>query len=113
MKLFAQQMNGQAEKSLAAALGKNIGFLFPEVNISTNSEGFTTSSVSISLDHKSYLIIDNDWVDTPDEAIDYYLLDASLSDIPKDIKVTGHSGQGWLHHQASICITGIITFCHK
>ncbi len=103
-------MDEKAETSLGAALGKNIGFLFPEIEVSIWAEGFTTPSVSISLDHKSYLIIDNDWADTPDEGIDYYFLGASLSDVPKDIKVTTHSGQGWLHHRSSGLSTGDYNF---
>jgi len=101
MKSFTQHLDDKSEEALGNSLGKNIGFLFPEVNLYTNSEGFSTTSVSISLDHKSYLIIDNDWADTPVEAIDYYFFGASLSDKPKDINVTEHSGKGWLHHNAS------------
>ncbi len=74
MKSYTQHLDDKSEEALENSLGKNIGFLFPEVNLYTNSEGFSTSSVSISLDQKSYLIIDNDWADTPDEAIDYYFL---------------------------------------
>lgn len=106
MKIFTQQIDEKSEKALETCLGKNVGFIFPEVNLYTYSEGFTTSSVSVSLDHKCYLIIENDWADTPDEAIDYYFLSATLSDKPKNIKVTEHTGKGWLHHNLSSLNTG-------
>ena len=101
MKTYTHQLNEVSEKALASALGKRAGFMFPEATLSVSSDGVLTSSVSISLGHKSYLIVENDWADTPIAALNYYLLSASLSDRPKDIKVTEDTGPGWLHHFAS------------
>ncbi len=106
MKLFIQQIDEKSEIALENCLGKNVHFAFPEIILFTYSEGFTTSSVSIELGHKSYLILENDWSDTPIEALDYYFFSASLSDKPKDIKVTAHNGNGWIHHNLSMLRTG-------
>ena len=101
MKSYTHQLSEVSEKALSSAIGKNVGFMFPEAWLNVTTEGVVTSSVSISLDPKSYLIIENVWADTPIAALDYYFFSASLSDKPKDITVTEHTGHGWLHHRAS------------
>ena len=113
MKNFIQYLDTSSERALRSAVGKGVGFLFPEAWLDVNREGILVSSVSISLGHKSYLIVENDWADTPIDYLDYYLFSASLSDKPKDIKVTEDSGPGWLHHHVSTIHTWSPTIIDK
>lgn len=101
MKQYVRQLSEESESALRTAIGKSVGFLFPDACLDVSREGAVVSSVSISLGHKSYLIVENEWYDTPIGYMHYYSFSALLSDRPKDIRVTVDTGPGWLHHHLS------------
>ncbi|HCA59043.1 MAG TPA: hypothetical protein DEP46_13805 [Blastocatellia bacterium] len=113
MSHYFRQLSEESETALRTALGKNVGLLFPEAWLDVTREGAVVSSVSISLGHRSYLIIENEWADTPIGFMDYYSFSASLSDRPKDIRVTEDTGPGWLHHHVSTIHTWSPTIIDK
>ena len=102
VKIFTQYMSDLALTSLHDCIGIPIkGIYCPGATIAIGTKMAQFKSASIPLGHRRYLVISNDWADTPIEAIDYYFLDAVITDRPKGINVSdSKSGRllGWEHH---------------
>jgi len=62
-----------------------------------NGHYFLVPEVSIRLGPKRFLIINNEWKDTPKDFINYYKLEASIADRPQRIKVEPYR-DCWSYH---------------
>ncbi len=74
-------------------------FLYsPSADINYGSSLLTVQNVSIQIGPKKFVVIENDWADTPCEWHDYYFLKARICDRPKDIKVNEiENGENWTY----------------
>ncbi|WP_444904944.1 hypothetical protein ACJJIU_09440 [Microbulbifer sp. CnH-101-E] len=61
--------------------------LSPWSDIDYGSSALLVQNVSILMSPKQFLVIENDWADTPKEAHDYYFLEAKVASEPLGIKV--------------------------
>ncbi len=88
MKSFTALIDKESEKALRELAKSQVQFLFsPSADLNYGSSLITVQNVSIQIGPKRFVIIENDWADTPKEWHDYYILKARISDQPKDIKV--------------------------
>ena len=107
MKKYQEHIGKEGEKILKSAIGKQIQVLWsPGFTLDLDHPNIVTNSLSIGLDSKEYLIIDNDWYDTPNNYLDIYTMEVSLSDEPAGIEVTKkESGGNIIHYPvSSLCL---------
>ena len=99
MKLYQEKIDEESESALEELSKSNIQFLYsPAADINFGSSVITVQSISIPLGKQKFLVIDNDWSDTPKEWHDYYFLQARIMDRPKDIAVKETENRdGWTY----------------
>jgi len=99
MKSFTELIDKESEKALRELAKSQVQFLFsPSADLNYGSSLITVQNVSIQIGPKRFVIIENDWADTPKEWHDYYILKARISDQPKDIKVNeSENGKNWTY----------------
>lgn len=92
--LFEERLSEESITALQSILGETIYRIYsPTLEV----YGKTVIATSLSLDHEGigYVILENAWLETPTEYIDYWQLSAHLSRTPKDIKTDiGENGAG-------------------
>jgi hypothetical protein len=92
--LFEERLSEETIAALRTILGETIYRIYsPTLEI----YGKTVIATSLSLHHEGvgYVILENSWLETPTEYIDYWQLSARLSRTPKDIKTRiGKNGSG-------------------
>lgn len=66
-------------------------------DIEYGESALVVQSVSILIAPKKYIIIDNDWSDTPKEAHDYYFLRVKVDTVPRNIKVIDNGGENYTY----------------
>ncbi len=83
-----QKLDSKSEAFLKKSLGKRIqSIMSGNFELDVEMKCIISTTISIGLGKKNeYLIISNDWADTPEEAIDYYFLDVKIEKEPADIK---------------------------
>ncbi len=87
MKVFQEQNTEEKLQELVGIIGRTIQQLFlPEISIDVPQKSIKFFSCSIPIE-ENYLIIQNDWNDTPKEYLDYYNLKILLSATSKDLKI--------------------------
>jgi hypothetical protein len=87
MDKIIQKLDSKSEASLKKSIGRSIQTIMSgNFEMDVNMKIIISTTISIGLSKNEYLIISNDWVDTPEEAIDYYFLDAKIEKVPADIK---------------------------
>ena len=96
-RFFETRISEEGISALRRLLGITVSqIVSPGLDV---DDPFTSSpSFSIPLGEKEYLIIENKWLETPNEYIDYYQITVHVSAKPKDIKV---SAGGNLHFPLS------------
>ena len=88
MKIYRQQYSDQSIAALEDLVGSEIGsILSPWCDIDYGSSLLLTSHLSIGLEPRKFLILENDWSDTPIEYHDYYFMEAKIANVPLDINV--------------------------
>ncbi len=99
MKSFTELIDKESEKALRELVKSQVQVLYsPSAHINFGSSLITVKNVSIQIGPKRFVIIENDWADTPKEWHDYYILKARISDRPKDIKVNeSKNGKNWTY----------------
>lgn len=65
--------------------------------MANKGHNFLVPDVSIRLGPKCFLVINNDWNDTPKEYINYYKLEVSIEDRPQKIRVEPYK-ECWSYH---------------
>ena len=92
--LYEARLSEESITALRSILGETIYRIYsPTLEL----YGKTVIATSLSLDHEGvgYIILENAWLETPTEYIDYWQITASLSRTPKDIKTdVGKNGAG-------------------
>lgn len=87
MILFEEKLDLKSNEALSYAINKSIqSIIAGNFEIDLRVSYITSSAISLNLTKHKYLIIRNDWADTPDEAIDYFLMSARIEETPADIK---------------------------
>ena len=107
MKEYIQQLSKTSCDALNYCIGKPIqSVLSPSSDLRLGSTIVTTQSVSIRIGTREFLVIENDWADTPKEYHDYYFLEASISDRPKEITVNAQkSSPCWSYLLDHFCLS--------
>jgi hypothetical protein len=99
---FVSHLSDIALSNLRHCVGIPIqGIFCPGVEIRAGETTAKMESISIPVGPKNYLVITNNWADSTIEAIDYYLMNTTLADRPRNISVSEPSSmgiQGWIHH---------------
>lgn len=70
--------------ALRRVLGCDVLQLFTRA-IAIHGPRVTAEDFSLALGNKKFCLIENDWADTPEAALDYYFLSATICDWPKGI----------------------------
>jgi len=106
MKNFVQQFSQESKSALSLCVGRPIqSVLAPSCDLSIGSSIVTTQSVSIRIGDREFLVLKNDWADTPLEYHNYYFFEASISDRPDDIKVNVQkSAPCWSYEMDHFCL---------
>jgi hypothetical protein len=87
MNKINQKLDSKSESLLRESLGKNVQTIMSgNLNLNLELKNIISTTVSIGIGDKEYLIISNEWADTPEEAIDYYFLKVKIDKTPADIK---------------------------
>ena len=99
MKSFTELIDKESEMALQELAHSQVQFLYsPSADIAYGSSLITVQNISIQIGPKRFVIIENDWADTPNEWHDYYILKIRISDQPKDIKVKeSENGKNWTY----------------
>ncbi|MDP2305631.1 MAG: hypothetical protein Q8P18_06360 [Pseudomonadota bacterium] len=86
MKLFSQQLDEESERAFEALSRSEIHtVLSASCEIRAGGSVLTVGSISIQIEPERFVVIENDWSDTPIEGIDYYFLSARIASSPKGI----------------------------
>jgi hypothetical protein len=92
--LFEERLSEDSITALRSVLGETIYRIYsPTLEV----YGKTIIATSLSLHHEGigYVVLENAWLETPTEYIDYWQMSARLSKKPKDIKTrVGKNGAG-------------------
>ena len=112
MKEFGSRISVEGMSILESMLENGIQCLFsPSFEIHYKSpQIITTRSISIPIERKKYVVIESDWEETPEDAIDFYFISVNLSEKPKGIKVTENNDHtDWIHHHplSQLCLGAI------
>ena len=107
MNLFQEQNSEENLQQLTGVIGRTIQQLFlPEISIDVSQKSIQFSSCSIPIEG-TYLIIQNDWNDTPKEYLDYYHLKIFVSTAPKDLKIEKKKGMKAFSYPTSTISLGV------
>lgn len=88
MKKYVKYIDDESVKALEKTLGMSVqSVLAPSARLYIGGSFVITQSVSMRIGVREFLILQNDWTDTPNEYLHYYFLGATISDRPKDILV--------------------------
>jgi len=94
-KLFTQHLDQDSSAALDLLAHSNIQTLMSRwCDVEAGSSILTVSSVSIPLLDGRFVVIKNDWADTPKDALDYYFLSARITSAPHDISFNPHPKPG-------------------
>jgi len=94
MDKFEKKIDNESELAIKELAKASIQFIYsPSADVYFGSSIITVQNISIQIGRKKFVIIENDWDDTPEEWLDYYFLRARISDRPKDVTVKD-SGYG-------------------
>jgi len=86
MKIYSQSLDQESISSLEYFVSCDIqSLLFSSADMDYGSNLLQVTNISIPIGPKKYLIIDNDWCDTPKEYHDYYFLEVRISNEPNGI----------------------------
>lgn len=70
--------------ALRSVIGQEVYMLYTRA-ITVDRDHVTAPDFSLGLGQSSFCVIENDWADTPQTALDYYFLDATIRDWPKGV----------------------------
>lgn len=85
-KLYEARISEEGISALRKLLGVSIYQLFSPA-LEVHDRFITSPNFSLPLCGNEYLIMQNSWLETPKEYIDYWSISAHCSTLPKDIKV--------------------------
>ena len=106
VKQYIQQLSEASCEALQLRVGQPIqSVMAPSADLRLGSSTVTTQSVSIRVGVREFLVIENDWADTPVEYHDYYFLEVSIADRPKDVTVyVQESAPCWSYVMDHFCL---------
>lgn len=85
-KLFMQQLDRDSSATLELLAHSSIQTLMSKwCDVEAGSAILTVSSISIPIQDGRFVVIKNDWADTPKDALDYYFLSARITSAPHEI----------------------------
>jgi hypothetical protein len=91
MQLFEAKISQEGISALRKLLGVNVCRIFSP-GLDVYDHLLSTPSLSIPVDGNGYVIVENSWMETPKEYIDYWQISVHSSQQPKDIKVATVEG---------------------
>ncbi|WP_242102014.1 hypothetical protein [Lysobacter sp. M2-1] len=101
MREFRQHLDKASFDALNVLLGSKIQSLFsPDCDVDAGSALITVPSVSIPIGLERFVVLDNDWADTPEEWINYFFLSARIANTPKDIFYNPNPGPGGTNYKS-------------
>ena len=71
-------------KDLRSVLGRSVPTLYTR-SVEVREQIIVASDFSLELGERKYCVIESDWSDTPQEGIDYHMIQVFLRDWPKGI----------------------------
>lgn len=101
MKEFSQHLDPVSLDALVALSGSKIqSLLSHDGGIDAGSALITVASISIPMGPDRFLVLENDWADTPQECINYFFLSARIATAPKNIFYNPRPGPGGTCYQS-------------
>ncbi|WP_185814677.1 hypothetical protein [Xanthomonas sp. SS] len=101
MKEFRQHMDEASIEALNVLLGSRIQSLIsPDCDLDLGSTLITVASISIPIGPERFIVLENEWTDTPEEWINYFFLSARIATAPKDIFYDPNPGPGGAKYKA-------------
>ena len=98
MKRFQQFINDETKAALEELSRSKIQSLMsPWSELEYGQSTLLVQNVSIRIAPKKFIIIENDWTDTPKEAHDYYFLEAKIENKPSRIKVKDEGNEHYTY----------------
>lgn len=92
--LFEENLSEESIAALRAILGETIYRIYSPT-LEVFGKTIIATSLSLHREGIGYVILENAWLETPTEYIDYWQISARLSRTPKDIKTRiGKNGAG-------------------
>ncbi len=96
-----QHLDTASHEALLVLAGSTIQFvLSADCEMQAGSALITVQTLSIPIGSNGFCVIANDWEDTPEEWIDYYVLSARIATEPDRIHYTPNPGPGGAHYRA-------------
>ena len=101
MQDYVQQLSAESLEALSALLDSRIQtVLSHDCDIDVGSSIITVGSLSIPIGKARFVIIENDWADTPENWIDYFFLSARTATEPLNIYYEPDPGPGGSNYKA-------------
>ena len=101
MQDYQQHLSQESLDALSALLDSKIqSVLSHDCDIDAGSSILTVVSLSIPIGKARFVIIENDWADTPKNYIDYYFLSARTAPDPLNIHYEPEPGPGGSNYKA-------------
>lgn len=98
---FQQHLSQESLDALSVLLDSRIqSVISHDCDIDAGSSILTVASLSIPIGKSRFVIIENDWADTPKNCIDYYFLSARTAPNPLNIHYEPESGPGGSNYKA-------------
>jgi len=101
MQIYEEHLSQESIDALSVLLGSNIqAVLSHDCDADFGSAVLTVQSISIPIGRERFVIIENDWTDTPESAIDYYFLSVRIAESPDLIDYVPFPGPGGSNYKA-------------
>lgn len=98
---FKQYLSQESLDALSALSQSRIQTLLSGAgDIRVGQCAVTVQSVSIPIDNGRFVIVENDWSDTPEEGLDYYFLSVRLASSPRDVYYDPSPAPGGANYRA-------------
>ena len=101
MKQFGEQLTIESLEALTALCNANIQFILScAADVEVGSAVIMVTELSIPIGRDAFVIIENDWADTPREGLDYYSLSARVASSPHQMFFDPAPGPGGFSYKA-------------
>lgn len=111
MKTYTQEIDSVSQLAFKKLAECCLQFLYsPSVDLRLGSSCLLVYCVSIQIGKKEFVVVTNEWADTPKEYHNYYFLKARIEDRPRDVAVYNSSdGSEWTYKMDhfSMCIGAV------
>jgi hypothetical protein len=106
MKEFRQHLDEASVEALGALCGSRIqSILAPDCEIDARSALITVSSVSIPIGPARFIVLGNEWADTPQEWMHYFFLSVRIAPAPQCISYNPDPGPAGARYKCDhLCV---------